>query len=139
FTPDVRVDLINQRRPWGTADAVLAARDAVPGPIVVVNADDLYPASAFAALAQHLRHAPAAEHASVGFRLDRTRVGSRPESRALLDADEAGALRAIREAKIESDGEGRFSIADSAEAVAGDQLVSMNIWAFRPSVFAALD
>jgi NDP-sugar pyrophosphorylase family protein len=139
FTPDVRVDLAVQRRPRGTADAVLAARGAVPGPVVVVNADDLYPASAFGALAGHLRDAPAHEHAAVGFRLDRTRVGSRPESRALLDTDAAGALRAIREAQIERGGDAKFTITESPEVVGGDQLVSMNIWAFRPDVFDALD
>ena len=93
----IPVELAVQRRPRGTADAVLAARDAVGGPFVVVNADDLYPAGAFSLIATHLRDAPAHEHAVVGFRLDRTLVGSRPEARALLTIDEAGALAAVRE------------------------------------------
>ena len=136
--PGVSIELVVQPRPRGTADAVLAARDAAPGPIVVVNADDVYPASAFAALAAHLRDAPADEHAAVGFRLDRTRVGARPESRALLDVDETGLLRGIREAQLRDDGDGEFSTTESSDAVAGDQLVSMNIWAFRASAFDAL-
>src|SRR5262245_19130528 len=136
---DISVDLVIQRRPRGTADAVLSARDVVAGPMVVVNADDLYPASTFATLAGHLRDAPAHEHAAIGFRLERTRVGSRPESRALLDVDALGALRRIREAKIEMDADGGYSTTGSQEVVAGDQLVSMNIWAFRSSVFAALE
>jgi bifunctional N-acetylglucosamine-1-phosphate-uridyltransferase/glucosamine-1-phosphate-acetyltransferase GlmU-like protein len=137
--PGVHIEIVVQVRPRGTADAVLAARDVVAGPIVVANADDLYPASAFAALAGHLRGAPAHEHAAVGFRLDRTRVGARPESRALLDVDETGILRGIREAQVRSDGGGRFSTPESSDAVAGDQLVSMNIWAFRAGVFGALE
>ena len=137
--PDIAVEVIIQRRPRGTADAVFAARDATSGPIIVVNADDLYPASAFGSLVAHLRDAPACEHAAVGFRLDRTRVGMRPESRALLDADDTGVLRRIRETQIERQGDGGFSTRDSPELVAGDHLVSMNIWAFRQSIFGATE
>jgi bifunctional N-acetylglucosamine-1-phosphate-uridyltransferase/glucosamine-1-phosphate-acetyltransferase GlmU-like protein len=138
-TTEVSVELVVQQRPRGTADAVLTARPAARGSIVVANADDLYPASAFAALVGHLRDVPVDEHAAVGFRLDRTRVGSRPESRALLDVDESGFLLRIREAGIVHDGHDRFSTMGSGESVTGDQLVSMNIWAFRPSVFDALE
>jgi bifunctional N-acetylglucosamine-1-phosphate-uridyltransferase/glucosamine-1-phosphate-acetyltransferase GlmU-like protein len=137
--PDGQVVLILQRERRGTADAVLAARDAVPGPMIVVNADDLYPESAFTALAAHLRDAPAHEHAAVGFRVERTRIGARPESRALLDIDESGALRGVREAKIRRDRDGGFSTTEPRDAVAGDRLVSMNMWAFRPGVFDALE
>jgi bifunctional N-acetylglucosamine-1-phosphate-uridyltransferase/glucosamine-1-phosphate-acetyltransferase GlmU-like protein len=138
FPPDIPVRLVLQRHRRGTADAVLAARDSVAGPIIVVNADDLYPASAFAALAAQLRDAPAHEHAAVAFRVERTRIGSRPESRALLDVDESGLLRGIREAKIKRDDDGGFSTTEAREAVSADRLVSMNIWAFRHAVFDAL-
>jgi bifunctional N-acetylglucosamine-1-phosphate-uridyltransferase/glucosamine-1-phosphate-acetyltransferase GlmU-like protein len=138
-TTAVPVELVVQQVPRGTADAVLTARRAVGGPIVVVNADDVYPASAFAALAAHLREAPEHEHAAVGFRLDRTAVGSRPESRALLDVDETGILLRIRETRVECVDGGRFSTTGSAETVGGDRLVSMNIWAFRSSVFDDLE
>jgi bifunctional N-acetylglucosamine-1-phosphate-uridyltransferase/glucosamine-1-phosphate-acetyltransferase GlmU-like protein len=138
-SPDVRVDLVIQRRPRGTADAVLAARDAVTGPIVVVNADDLYPASAFGVIAAHLRNGPAHEHAAVGFRLDRTRVGPRPESRALLDVDASGLLTAVREAQIELRGDGTFARSGGLDVLAAEQLVSMNMWGFRTNVFDALE
>jgi bifunctional N-acetylglucosamine-1-phosphate-uridyltransferase/glucosamine-1-phosphate-acetyltransferase GlmU-like protein len=137
--PHGHVELILQRHRRGTADAVLAAQHSVPGPMIVVNADDLYPPSAFTALAAHLQDAPAHEHAAVGFRVERTRIGARPESRALLDVDESGVLRGIQEAKIRQDGDGGFSTTEPHETVAGDQLVSMNIWAFRPDVFDALE
>ena len=135
---EIPVELAVQRRPRGTADAVLAARDAVRGPLVVVNADDLYPAGAFSLIATHLRDAPAHEHAVVGFRLDRTLVGSRPEARALLTIDEAGALVAVREGHVDKNGGLRFRTATSVEKVRGDELVSMNMWTFRPNVFDAL-
>ena len=134
----IPVELAVQRRPRGTADAVLAARDAVGGALVVVNADDLYPASAFSLIARHLRDAPAHEHAVVGFRLGRTLVGSRPEARALLTIDETGVLAAVREGSVEKDCGLRFKAATSVDVLRGDEIVSMNMWGFHPSVFDAL-
>jgi NDP-sugar pyrophosphorylase family protein len=136
--PGIAVDVVVQQQPSGTADAVLVTRDAVPGPMVVVNGDDLYPAGAFAALAAHLVDAPADEHAAIGFRLDRTRIGSRPESRALLDVDRSAVLCRIRETQVEHGADGTFRTTGS-EPVAGRQLVSMNIWGFRSTVFDALE
>ena len=134
----IPVEIAVQRQSRGTADAVLAARGAVVGPLVVVNADDLYPAGAFSLIATHLRNAPAHEHAVVGFRVDRTLVGSRPEARALLTIDEAGALSGVQEGQVEKDGGLQFSTATSVDPLRGDEIVSMNMWAFRPSVFDAL-
>lgn len=134
----IPVTLVVQRRSRGTADAVLAARDVVGGSLVVVNADDLYPAGAFSSIVTFLRNAPAHEHAAVGFRLDRTLVGSRPEMRALLAIDDACALVAVREGQVEKDGGLHFRTATSVEALRGDEIVSMNIWGFRPSVFGVL-
>jgi len=139
LSPDMPVELVTQRRPRGTADAVLVARDVAAGPIVVVNADDLYPASAFAVIAAHLHDAPVHEHAVVGFRLDRTRVGSRPESRALLDVDELGLVTSVREVQIERRPDGTLVVTGELDGIASDQRVSMNMWAFRPSVFDTLD
>jgi len=135
----IPVEIALQRQPRGTADALLAARAAVGGALVVVNADDLYPANAFSLIVTHLRDAPDCEHAVVGFRLDRTLVGSRPEARALLTMGEAGALEAVREGSVEKDGSLlSFRDAISVEPLRGDEIVSMNMWGFRPSVFEDL-
>ena len=101
-----------------------------------MNADDLYPVSAFRALVGHLCHAPEDEHATVAFRLDRTLLGTRPESRALLAVDHKGLLVGVREGQIEKEDDLHFVRGDEAEPVRGDELVSMNMWAFRPAAFA---
>ncbi len=134
----IPVALVVQRQPRGTADAVLAAKDEVGGPLVVVNADDLYPAGAFSLLATHLHDAHACEHAVVGFRLDRTLVGSRPESRALLTIDEAGVLVDVREGSVEKGGGLHFRTATSVDVLRGDEIVSMNTWGFQATVFEGL-
>ncbi len=125
-------------RPLGTADAVLAAREKVHGPFVVVNADDLYPADAFVLAADHLRTAAVDEHAMVGFRVARTLTGNRPVSRALVHVDNARLVTA-REGTVVKDVDGLWFETDaSVLPLRGDECVSMNMWVFRDSVFAAL-
>src|SRR4051794_5098745 len=122
--PSIPTRFAMQHQARGTADAVLAARDAVDGALIVVNADDLYPVSAFRALVGHLCHAPDDEHATVAFRLDRTLLGTRPESRALLAVDHTGLLVGVREGQIEKENGLHFVRGDEAEPVRGDELVS---------------
>jgi MobA-like NTP transferase domain len=117
----------------GTVPAVLAARSRLGDdePFAVVNADDLYP---FAAL-QALRSS--AGHAVLGFHLSDTVLpGSGPVHRALCRYDDDWRLLGLAEATVTLGGSG-FVARDVV--VPGDQLVSMNAWAFRPSIWAGLD
>ena len=61
----------SRTKPWGTTHAVLAAREELDGPFVVLNADDFYGRAALAAVADALRNG-STEHAVVGYRLDAT-------------------------------------------------------------------
>ena len=126
-------------RPLGTADAVLAARDAVDGSFVVVNGDDLYPTEGFALLADHLGRAAAAEHAMVAFRVGRTLTGTRPVSRALVEVDARSALVRIREGTVVPGADGlQFEVGSSCWPLRDDACVSMNMWGFRPVMLEAL-
>jgi dTDP-glucose pyrophosphorylase len=128
--PKIPVALVTQAAPRGTADAVLAARAEVGSAFAVVNADDVYPGSAFGLLANQVRNTDA--HATVGFRAANTVFGPKPVARALLETDGADSLVKITEGHITlEDNELRFG----ARTLRGDELVSMNIWAFRPSIF----
>jgi bifunctional N-acetylglucosamine-1-phosphate-uridyltransferase/glucosamine-1-phosphate-acetyltransferase GlmU-like protein len=138
--PGIPVTLATQHRPLGTADAVLAARDALDGAFVVVNGDDLYPADAFTQLHDHLANGPADAHAMVAFRVARTLTGNRPVMRARIEVDAGSLLVSIREGAVVPGDHGlRFEIDGASTALADDALVSMNMWAFQPSIFAALD
>ena len=112
-------------RPPGTAHAVLMCRDEIAGRFAVVNADDLYPRSAFAALGDHLMASD--EQALVAFRLDRTVIGDRPVSRAVLALD-GDRLVAISE-----------NTALLPAAMPDGTWVSMNMWGFQPSIFEDLE
>lgn len=123
----VRVDFAVQAEPRGTADALLAARTVVEGKsFLSLNADNYYPVDAFAQLAS------LGASGLIGFDADvLVREGSIEPERvlryALLDVDDDGWLRAIREKPSASD-----PLAHGAQ-----RWVSMNVWSFTPRIFDA--
>lgn len=125
-------------KPWGTGHAVLAAGRAVRGPFAVINADDWYGPSSFAALAASLRAPRSAPpvHFLVGYRLDRTLSEHGAVSRAVCEVDPDGWLRSAREVTH------IVSTADGPRAgdtvLSPEDIVSMNMWGFDPAIFDSL-
>jgi hypothetical protein len=132
-----------RRKPWGTGHALLCAAESVRGPFAVVNADDFYGRASFAVLSRFLDESAgdAALHAMVGFRLGATisDCGSvargvclvRPDGMLETVVERTGIERANGGARC-PDGRGGWL------ALTGAEPVSMNMWGFKPSVFAAL-
>jgi NDP-sugar pyrophosphorylase family protein len=134
----------DRTKPWGTGQAVLAAEGAVNGPFVVANADDFYGAPAFAATAEFLRH-PAGEgpatFALVGYRLKDTLSEHGAVNRGACVVTREGWLEKVEEI---------YEIAPAANdklmgrgarghvELSADALVSMNLWAFHPTIFPIL-
>ncbi len=132
----------NRVKPWGTGPAVLAAEPEIDGPFAVVNADDFYGAASYAALSRFWTGTGAGRClAAVGFPVAETLTEAGPVSRALLDVDGEGRLREIVEL-LEVWREGSRILYRDAEgrpqALAGDELVSMNMWGFTPQVLSEL-
>jgi NDP-sugar pyrophosphorylase family protein len=135
-----------RRKPWGTGHAVLAARAAVSGRFAVINADDFYGAESYRSLAAFLRNPSGSrptDFALQGFRIGPTLSGAGAVSRGLCRADREGFLEAITElleVRRHGDGGGRYTDARGVEhRLTGDELVSMNMWAFTPEVFDELE
>lgn len=159
--PDGRTPPPDRTRPWGTAHALHAARDALRdvSAFVLVNADDGYGRDAIRRIvAWAAQPPPADEFALVPFRLDATLSEHGGVSRGIVEVDAAGHLRDIREAldihvePAESDASGgprhggepgrtrrawgRWSTedADDGQRAAFDLAapVSLNLWGFTP-------
>ena len=135
-----------RQKPLGTAHALIAAAASLEGgPFGVANADDLYGASAFALLAEHLRQGGG--HALVGYRLANTLLGDRPVNRALCEVDADGNVTGIVEGAVhvgdgDRDPELTWRPIGASEADArvmkGDEPVSMNLWGFTPAILPVL-
>ncbi len=136
------VDAAVRRRPWGTVEAVLAADGLVRGCFAVANADDGYGAGAMARLAERLAGADPAAPAFhlVGYRLRDTlsRHGGVTRAVCRLGADDA--LESLAEVEGLESARGGITGRKGGAPVrlAGDELVSMNLWGFTPAVFDLL-
>ena len=129
-------------KPWGTAHAVLMAKDVIKEPFAVINGDDYYGKESFKIIGEWLKnHAESTgEYALVGFELDNTLSESGSVSRGIGAADESGYLTTVVEhhkiAKAE-DGViyGENSVTGETVTLADKALCSMNMWGFTPDYF----
>jgi dTDP-glucose pyrophosphorylase len=129
-----------RQKPWGTAHAVLCARSCIRTPFAVINADDFYGPSAIAKMAGHLKTVAADLHcgALVGYRLRNTLSDVGSVSRGLCRLDREGFLESIVECHaIHRSGDGGEYADDQGRPhrLGGDELVSMNLWGFPPTLF----
>lgn len=140
FRPDPE-----RKKPYGTAHAILAAKDAIHEPFTVINADDFYGSEAFRVMADFLRNNPAATppaFAMVGYRLDRTLSEHGTVSRGVCTTTADGYLHSIVERrKVGRTPDGIADTTDPGHPVfyRGDEPVSMNFWGFTPEFFQDLN
>ena len=127
-------------KPWGTAQAALAARHVVDGPFAIINADDYYGPEAYRAIYGYLRDHRDAErysYAMVGYRVRNTVTENGSVARGVCGVDRNGILIDIQErTTIEKDGDNARYTEDGGQswtALPGDTLVSMNMWGFTRS------
>jgi len=132
-----------REKPWGTGHAVLVCREAVDGPFAVINADDYYGPASFQIAADFLLGRSGGDrddYALVAYPLERTLSEHGHVSRAVCLLDETFHLaRVVEHKKIGRDGMGVIRSGEEDAAFNGDELVSMNFWAFQPSFFSALE
>jgi NDP-sugar pyrophosphorylase family protein len=128
-----------REKPLGTAHAVLCVRPVVEDAFAAINADDLYPDSAYEQMHGHLAGL-GDDHALVAFRVANTLVGTKPVSRALCLVDDDGHLVQVVEGKVVAAGDHLTWLhADQPKKLGGDELVSVNLFAFRHSIFGVLE
>lgn len=127
-------------KPWGTAQAILSAARVIHEPFASINADDFYGTESFRLLAAHLQSA-SQDYALVGFVLRNTLSDFGPVARGVCQVNEHGLLQSVVElTHIQRDGSGAVSkdAAGHITRLTGDELVSMNMWGFTPSIFPQL-
>lgn len=108
--PDGYTPPDGRTKPFGTAHAVLAARDCIDDNFAVVNSDDFYGRDAFVKLGAHLSKKELTESGlshccMVGYELKNTLTENGTVSRGQCELDENGYLTNVTErTKIKRDG-----------------------------------
>ncbi|OOQ60139.1 nucleotidyltransferase family protein [Mucilaginibacter pedocola] len=129
---------VERAKPWGTAHAVLAARNQINEPFCVINADDFYGADAFQKMAKFLTTDVADDaYAIIGYQVDRTLSDYGTVSRGVCQVED-GKMVAINERlKVYFKEDGSVAYEDEGVEYPLDPntRVSMNFWGFTPAVF----
>ena len=131
-----------REKPWGTGHAILCCKDAVDAPFTVINADDFYGPSAYAAIYDFLaNNEDESQYAMVGYRVRNTVTENGSVARGVCEV-ENGLLTGVTErTKIFKDGlDAKFTEdGETFEHLPGDTIVSMNFWGFTPKMLKELD
>jgi NDP-sugar pyrophosphorylase family protein len=125
-------------KPWGTAHAVLCAKEAVHEPFAVINADDFYGHDAFEKASKFLvKECNEKLYSIIGYELVKTLSEHGSVSRGVCKADEQGFLVAINERTniYKKDSKIIYEENGHQHEVSSTSAVSMNFWCFSPSIF----
>ncbi|MCQ2264847.1 MAG: nucleotidyltransferase [Bacteroidales bacterium] len=130
-------------KPYGTAHAILMAKDAIHEPFTVINADDFYGKNSFKTMAQFLQQEQDTEcpqFSMVGYQLRNTLSEHGSVSRGVCQTDDQHNLLSITEmTKISRTENGIQNIDDNGITnLAENTVVSMNFWGFTPYFFDCL-
>ena len=122
-------------KPWGTGQAVLAAKEVIKTPLIVINADDYYGKEGFKAVHEYLVNG--GKSCMAGFVLKNTLSDNGGVTRGICKMDEDYNLTEVVETK------NIVKTAAGAEAegmaVDVDSLVSMNMWGLTPDFLTTLE
>ena len=129
-----------REKPWGTAQAVLAARHVVDGPFAVINADDYYGPEGFEEIYNYLLHHPDTpgmyEYAMVGYLLKNTVTENGTVARGVCTETASGYLHSVIERTKIRKGDRCPQYTEDGESwndLCEDDIVSMNLWGFQKS------
>lgn len=122
-------------KPWGTGQAVLAAKDLIDAPFIVINADDYYGKEGFRAVHEYL--VEGGTSCMAGFVLKNTLSDNGAVTRGVCKMDADSNLTEVAETK------NIVKTADGAQAdgvkLDVNSLVSMNMWGLTPDFVDTLD
>lgn len=116
----------NRVKPWGTGQAVIAAKKFIDSPFAVINADDFYGKGGYKELKKHFENST--ETCMVGYKLQNTVSENGTVARGICEI-ENGYLTGVTE---------HLSIPKDNDFPA-DTIASMNMFGFMPKLFGELE
>lgn len=128
-------------KPWGTAHAIMSARNEINGPFAIINADDFYGFDAYKQVSDFLKNNTNNEYSIIGYKVINTLTENGSVKRGVCELD-GEYLTEIIESNVERknnkiiatplDGRESFEINE-------DTYVSMNMIGFTPSIFKHIE
>ena len=128
----------DRKKPWGTAHAVLCAKEVINEPFAVINADDFYGHDAFEKANNFLMsECTPNNYGIIGYNLVKTLSEHGTVNRGVCQVDKDGNLTSIVERINISMKNGKVICEDDKEPkeLPLDTNVSMNFWCFHSSIF----
>jgi NDP-sugar pyrophosphorylase family protein len=128
-------------KPWGTAHAMLCARNVINEPFAVINADDFYGRGAFDSIAGFFAGETNGAHAMVGYTLKNVLSDNGSVSRGCGSQDANGYLTSVveRTTIVKENGKIISKEKDGDLELSPETPTSMNFWGFHPEIFALIE
>ncbi len=133
-------------KPWGTAQAIIAARNLIDCPFIVINADDFYGADGFKKVhdylvEEHDKKNDKLDICMAGFVLGNTLSDNGTVARGVCKVSDEGILKSVTEtfeiARKDNVVMGKDKNGNDVELSASD-VVSMNMWGLTPELVQVL-
>ncbi len=132
----------NREKPWGTAHAILSAKNNIHEPFVIINADDFYGRDAYLVISKFLRENHDDNiYAVVGYQVKNTLTENGSVKRGVCKLEEGYLQEIIESSVIEENGVIIATPLDGSASfpVMEDTYVSMNMLGFSPSLFSYIE
>ena len=127
----------DRSKPWGTGHAILAARNVISEPFAAINGDDFYGRESFKIISDHYSSMNSG-FAMAAFQLDKTLSDYGSVSRGICEQNLNQLVTVVETHGIKKSSAGNIEC-DRDISLLGNELVSMNMWGFMPSIFDHLE
>ena len=127
----------DRSKPWGTGHAILAARNVISEPFAAINGDDFYGRESFKIISDHYSSVNSG-FAMAAFQLDKTLSDYGSVSRGICEQNLNQLVTVVETHGIKKSSAGDIEC-DRDISLLGNELVSMNMWGFMPSIFDHLE
>ena len=127
----------DRSKPWGTGQAILAARNVISEPFAAINGDDFYGRESFKIISDYYSSVKRG-FAMAAFQLDKTLSDHGSVSRGICEQNLNELVTVVETHGIKKSSAGNIEC-DRDISLLGNELVSMNMWGFMPSLFDHLE
>ncbi len=130
-----------REKPWGTAHAILCAKNLINEPFAIINADDFYGRDAYLKVGEFLKNNETDNYCLIGYKAKNTLTSAGAVKRGVCNLNGEFLTDIIESSIIEENGKIIASPLDGRTPFEIDKetYVSMNMMGFLPSIFEHIE